>query len=686
MVDPGRSHTQALAEALPRLDTGRLGEWGQRLARRLSRGARLLAAGNGGSAAEVQHLTAELVGRFREERAPLSALALTADSSSVTAIANDYGIEEVFARQVRAHGRRGDVLLLVSASGRSPNVLKAAEAGRELGLETWALTGRGPNPLAEVCDAALCVDAEAVATVQECHLVAVHVLCAAVDAELAALAAGSGPGQADSGPDRRPDRGAVEEASTAVAIGQSEEGPVRRLVVVGDVLLDRDIAGAAERLSPEAPVPVVSGPQTTERPGGAGLAALMAAREPGWRVSLVCGIGRDESGARVRALLAEARVEILDMAADGATPVKTRIRARDRTIVRIDDEHEPVRLGRLPDAARRRLGAAAAVLVCDYGRGVAAHAEVRQALEAAAGLCPVVWDPHPKGPAPVDGVALAVPNGDEARALSAVAGGRGMAEDVQRARALLETWPVKQVAVTRGGGGAVLVASATGHPLAIPGRPAVGDTCGAGDLLAVTAAMRLGAGRLPSHAVAAGVEAATAYVAGGGPGSLARPTASTITAPTTEKALAMARRVRERGGKVVAAGGCFDLLHGGHVSLLQQARQLGDVLVVCVNSDASVARLKGPSRPVVGERERAALLEALACVDGVLIFGEDTPESVLAELRPDVWVKGGDYAGQRIPESDLVESWGGQVVVVPYLEGRSTTSLIARAAQKEGAR
>ncbi|WKX74138.1 D-glycero-beta-D-manno-heptose 1-phosphate adenylyltransferase [Streptomyces sp. XD-27] len=470
-------------------------------------------------------------------------------------------------------------------------------------------------------------------------------------------------------------------------MGRGGEGPVRRLVVVGDVLLDRDVAGVAERLSPEAPVPVVSGAQTIERPGGAGLAALMAAREPGWRVSLVCGIGRDESGARVRALLAEAGVEILDMAADGATPIKTRIRARGRTIVRIDDEHEPVRLGRLPDAARRRLGAAAAVLVCDYGRGVAAHAEVRQALEAAAGLCPVVWDPHPKGPAPVDGVALAVPNGDEARALSAVAGGRSLVEDVQRARALLETWPVKQVAVTRGGGGAVLVASATGHPLAIPGRPAVGDTCGAGDLLAVTAAMMLGAGRLPSHAVAAGVEAATAYVAGGGPDSLTRPTAPTFTAPMTEKgALAMARRIRERGGKVVAAGGCFDLLHGGHVSLLQQARQLGDVLVVCVNSDASVARLKGPSRPVVGERERAALLEALACVDGVLIFGEDTPESVLAELRPDVWVKGGDYAGQRIPESDLVESWGGQVVVVPYLEGRSTTSLIARAAQKEGAR
>ena len=132
--------------------------------------------------------------------------------------------------------------------------------------------------------------------------------------------------------------------------------------------------------------------------------------------------------------------------------------------------------------------------------------------------------------------------------------------------------------------------------------------------------------------------------------------------------LELAARVRRHGGKVVGAGGCFDLLHAGHLALLAQARLLGDVLVVCLNSDESVRRLKGGDRPVVDERERAALLEALDCVDGVLVFSQYTPEQVLAELRPDVWVKGGDYAGRRIPEADLVESWGGQVVVVPYLD------------------
>jgi phosphoheptose isomerase len=142
---------------------------------------RLLVVGNGGSAAEAQHLTAELVGRFETERRPLSAICLHGDASSLTAIANDYGLEECYARQVRAHGRPGDVLLALSTSGRSPNVVAAAAAAREMGLTVWALTGPEPNRLADLCDDALCLPAARAATVQELHLVAIHVLCAAVD-------------------------------------------------------------------------------------------------------------------------------------------------------------------------------------------------------------------------------------------------------------------------------------------------------------------------------------------------------------------------------------------------------------------------------------------------------------------------------------------------------------------------
>lgn len=186
------SHIGALGRAVGRIGvaTPQLEAWGGRLAEVLIDGGRLLACGNGGSAAEAQHLTAELVGRFRDERMPLSAISLHADTSALTAIANDYGVDEMFARGVRAHGRPGDVLVALSTSGTSSNVLSAVKAAHEIGLTTWALTGPAPNPLAAMCDDAICVEAASTATVQEIHLLLVHALCIGVDAVL--LGAGHG--------------------------------------------------------------------------------------------------------------------------------------------------------------------------------------------------------------------------------------------------------------------------------------------------------------------------------------------------------------------------------------------------------------------------------------------------------------------------------------------------------------
>jgi D-sedoheptulose 7-phosphate isomerase len=161
--------------------------WGTRLAAVLDAGGRLLAAGNGGSAAQAQHLTAELVGRYRDDRPPYSAICLSAETSSLTAIANDYPPEELFARQVEAHGRPGDVLVLMSTSGSSRNIVAAAQRGRAAGMSVWALTGPGPNPLADAADEALCVDAPFTATVQELHLVALHIICAGLDQELGVI-------------------------------------------------------------------------------------------------------------------------------------------------------------------------------------------------------------------------------------------------------------------------------------------------------------------------------------------------------------------------------------------------------------------------------------------------------------------------------------------------------------------
>ena len=182
----GRAHVAALLEALPLLDVDTVDAWGVRLAAVLVGGGRLLVAGNGGSAAQAQHLTAELVGRYRDDRPALSAIALHAETSSLTAIANDYGWDHGFARQVQAHGRPGDVFLGLSTSGRSANVLSAMQAAHEGGLQVWALTGPGPNPMLEAAGEAVAVTAPSTATVQEVHQVAVHLLCAAVDLQVGA--------------------------------------------------------------------------------------------------------------------------------------------------------------------------------------------------------------------------------------------------------------------------------------------------------------------------------------------------------------------------------------------------------------------------------------------------------------------------------------------------------------------
>jgi glycosyltransferase involved in cell wall biosynthesis/phosphoheptose isomerase len=195
LVPSPREHLAALRDATGALalEAERLDRWGGDLAARLLEGGRLLACGNGGSAAQAQHLTAELVGRYQSERRPLSAICLHGDSSSLTAIANDYGQEEAFARQVLAHGREGDVLMALSTSGTSPNVLAAVRAAHSIGMTTWALCGEATSPLAQLCDEAIALGAATSATVQELHLVALHMLCCAVDREVALRDSDAGP-------------------------------------------------------------------------------------------------------------------------------------------------------------------------------------------------------------------------------------------------------------------------------------------------------------------------------------------------------------------------------------------------------------------------------------------------------------------------------------------------------------
>lgn len=485
-----------------------------------------------------------------------------------------------------------------------------------------------------------------------------------------------------------------------------------RVAVVGDALLDVDWTGRVERVCPDAPAPVLEHDADVHRPGGAALAARFAA-ESGAAVTLVTALGDDDAGTVVRHELAAAGVSVVDLGLAGPTPVKLRLRAAGQSLVRVDRGCRPVLSpGGWSDSATDALRAAEAVLVSDYGRGLAAVPALGTLLPALTPAVPVVWDPHVRGPRPPDGLDLLVPNlaeaahlvGDEARdstdpcALAAVLASRfGCA-----------------VALTAGESGAVFTRPGE-EPVLVPVPRVTGDACGAGDRFAATLTVER-ARRAPLHdAVRPSMAAARTQVSAGAPGGLTgararlvpgdaselpddvralRPVEPgrvlpTARGPATPHAdgddpLALCAAVRATGGTVVAAGGCFDVLHAGHVRLLEGARLLGDCLVVCLNGDLSVRRLKGRHRPVNPVDDRRTVLAGLSCVDAVVVFDEDAPCAVLEHLRPHLFVKGADHAGGDIPERDVLSRWGGQVVFVPLVSGRSTTRILQAGAARAG--
>ncbi|WP_343233379.1 PfkB family carbohydrate kinase [Streptomonospora sp. PA3] len=443
------------------------------------------------------------------------------------------------------------------------------------------------------------------------------------------------------------------------------------LVVVGDAFLDVDVAGVRRTGGHGGSAPVLDAPSAWHRPGGAALAAWLAARD-GHPVALVCALARDDPGDRVAELLQDS-LTLVRLEQAGTTPTKSRVQVGEQTLVRLDHgEGRPDPAGDHSSAAAAIEGAGA-VLVSDYGRGVAALPAVREALSRAAARVPVVWDPHPRGPAPVPGAALVTPNAAEAGAADPDQAG-------EAAGRLAGAWRARSVAVTLGCEGAVWAPQdGPSRFYPAPLRLPEADACGAGDRFCAAAAGALRTGADVAGAVAESVQAASRFVRNGAAGAAAAsgPMAGALPLGLGESAEALAERVRRSGGKIVAAGGCFDVLHAGHVSLLRRARSLGDCLIVCLNSDAAVRAQKGPDRPVTSAEDRARVLSALECVDAVTVFDEPTPVRVIERLRPDVWVKGGDYTAAELPELPALTAGGGEAVILPLLPGRSTSRMVA---------
>ncbi|MFJ6002579.1 PfkB family carbohydrate kinase [Arthrobacter sp. NPDC092385] len=452
-----------------------------------------------------------------------------------------------------------------------------------------------------------------------------------------------------------------------------------RIVVVGDVLLDTDLSGGAGRLSPDAPVPVVDVDAVQRRAGGAGLVARMLQAD-GHDAVLVTVLGEDDAAGLLRAELEG--ITVVAGPSGAPTPVKTRVRASGQPVVRFDEGCAKPPVPGCTEEMLTALDGADAIIAADYGRGLLANGGLRARLEALTGSTPVVWDPHPSGVQPVPGVAAVTPNIGEALRFADVQG-TGTQAAAAAADVLLEAWGSRAVLVTMGEHGA-LVAAAGLLPQVVPApRVSASDPCGAGDRFASALAVGLAEGAAIDAAAQQATESAARFLGSGGVSAMGnrREDAPQQLPVDGLDALNVARRTREAGGTVVATGGCFDLLHAGHARTLAAARQLGDCLIVCLNSDESVRGLKGENRPIIKQEDRAELLSALECVDAVLVFGESTPENAISRLQPDIWVKGGDYAAEDLPEAALVSSWGGRTVTVPYIPARSTTKLAAALAR-----
>jgi D-beta-D-heptose 7-phosphate kinase/D-beta-D-heptose 1-phosphate adenosyltransferase len=463
-----------------------------------------------------------------------------------------------------------------------------------------------------------------------------------------------------------------------------------RVLVVGDPILDRYWTGTTERISPEAPVPVVRIEAAEDRVGGAAnVAANIVAL--GGQATLIAPAAADAEGALLAALLAGLGIEALLVPAPGyRTITKLRVLARHQQIIRLDHEDPRPTLphGAIAEAVRAALAVHPVVVFSDYAKGTLAEIPALLALSRAAGGFSVV-DPKGHDFERYAGADLLTPNLKE---LETVVGRcPDEASLVERGLALCQRLGLQALLITRGEAGMSLLRPAAA-PLHLPARARdVFDVTGAGDTVCAVLALALAAGQDLPHAVGLANTAAGIVVGKLGAASV-RP--EELLAALEERVgehlgvvdeatlLDEIAQARLQGERICFTNGCFDVLHAGHVAYLKAARALGHRLVVAVNDDASVARLKGEGRPINPLAERMEVLAALACVDWVVPFATDTPAPLIGRCLPDCLVKGGDYAPHQIAGADTVRAHGGEVLVLPFRAGCSTTGILHRLGQR----
>ncbi len=457
------------------------------------------------------------------------------------------------------------------------------------------------------------------------------------------------------------------------------------VVVAGDVMLDQYLFGGTSRISPEAPVPVVHVHKSDDRPGGAANVAVNLAAL-GVRTRLIGVVGRDAAGDSLEALLDGRDIACDFSRVDGRpTITKTRVQSRGQQLIRLDQENAaPLPGAMLVESLKKGIDGAGAVILSDYGKGTLTDVAAMINVCRDAGV-PVLIDPKGRDFIKYRGATIITPNQSEFEAVA------GPCDDndalVTRGLRMIEDLELEALLITRSEKGMLLLEKG-GEPLFLSTQAReVFDVTGAGDTVIAT----LGGALASRQSLAA--SAALANVAAG---LVVRKIGVATVTPTeirvalhqrgqggrglvaADELLPMVAESRHRGERIVMTNGCFDILHAGHVAYLEEAKSLGDRLIVAVNDDASVERLKGKNRPINALEDRMLVLAGLAAVDWVVPFSEDTPAKLIESVLPDILVKGGDYRPDEIAGGKAVLANGGEVRVLAFRDGHSTTRMIER--------
>ena len=463
------------------------------------------------------------------------------------------------------------------------------------------------------------------------------------------------------------------------------------VVVVGDVMLDRYWFGDAGRISPEAPVPVINIKQTNDRPGGAGNVALNIAAL-GANVTLIGLTGDDEAARILMSHLATAGVSHdIQCLPNVPTITKLRVISRHQQLIRLDFEEKFPEFNpkNLLDYYQQSLTEAKIVILSDYNKGTLANAQqfIRLAKDKS---IPVLVDPKGTDFSLYDGADIITPNFSEFKTI--VGDCHTESEILEKGKKLLETYNINALLLTRGENGMTLI-QRNHEEIHLPAHARdVFDVTGAGDTVIGVLGAAIATGATLPEAMALANLAAGISVSKLGAATVSaaelqtafNKSAAGLSGILTEEQLISAvSDARIKGKRIVFTNGCFDILHAGHVSYLQQAKQLGDHLIVAINNDESVKKIKGPARPINSIEQRMAVLAGLGVVDWVTSFGDDTPERLLKKLRPEVLVKGGDYSADQVVGADIVRAYGGDVRVLGVIKNLSTTSIIDRMNKKQ---